>query len=232
MSEAPTTPTTDTPAVPAADPALASTSSAAPAPAEPAVPAEPALPGDGSLLADAATKTEGDPPAGADSATASEITYSDFTLPEGLTVDDTLMSAFQEKARTVGLSQEAAQSMLDLYGSTVQAQVDAAAKQLAEQSQATWKEINTAWLSELEADPLFSGDNKKESLATIKKCLEEYAAPGLDKAMALTGMGNNPALVKTFYKMAKALTEGSPVTGGAPATGPRTAGEILYPPPN
>jgi aldehyde:ferredoxin oxidoreductase len=138
------------------------------------------------------------------------------------------MTAFQEQAKANGLSQEAAQGMLDLYGKTVQTQVEAAAKHLAEQQTQTWTEVNKAWLAELEAVPDFQGDTKKTSLAIMAKALEEYGVGDVRQAFALTGAGNNPAIVQTFLKMAKALSEGTPVSSGAPISGPRTTGAVLY----
>jgi hypothetical protein len=55
--------------------------------------------------------------------------------------------------------------------------------------------------------------------------------------LEITGIGSNPAAVRTLYQWAKALTEGSAVRAGGPSpnvgqredTAPRTAARALYP---
>ncbi|MDE2471519.1 MAG: hypothetical protein KGL35_23025, partial [Bradyrhizobium sp.] len=50
----------------------------------------------------------------------------------------------------------------------------------------------------------------------------------LTNALVTTGAGNNPAIVRMFYRMARDLTEGGPVTG-SPATSGKDPAALLYP---
>lgn len=220
MSEA----LTPSDAAPAPETALPPSGATSPAPESPTP--EVPLPGADSILAtvqseEPASASE-EAPAGAPEA------YIDFTLPEGLTVEPELMTAFQETAKSNGLSQEAAQGFLDLYSKTVQTQVSAMAQHLTEQQQQAWADTNKAWLAELEAVPDFQGDNKKTALATVAKALDEYGVGDVRGAFALTGAGNNPAIVQTFLRMARALSESPTLISGSPPSGPRTTGAILY----
>lgn len=197
-------------------------------------------PGDGSLLADApseastetSTDTNTNPespeteePSGEDSVTDTAL---ELKLPEGFVVDEPAMASFQEYAKTNGLSQDAAQAGLDLFTSQVQAQIT---KVIADQS-AAWKAINDGWKAELETDPDFSGDAKLASLTRIGKLFDDpnFGDGGaLREAFALTGAGNNPAIVRFLNNVAKVLDEGTVVPGGGPTGNKaRTPGEILY----
>jgi hypothetical protein len=48
------------------------------------------------------------------------------------------------------------------------------------------------------------------------------------EALKITGGGNNPAIIKAFYKMAARLTEGSAPVTGKPAAEPKNPAKLLY----
>lgn len=162
-------------------------------------------------------------PAGEDTTAASVY---DFKLPEGFTPDTDAITEFTAFATEHKLSPEAAQSAIDKF---FVPQLEAQAKAFAANQQQVWDQVNNTWKAELEADPEWAGEAKSPKLRVIGKALDEYGEPGVREAFSLTAAGNNPAIVKTFYKMAAALQEGTQVTAGNPAPkGPQTRGQSLY----
>lgn len=161
-------------------------------------------------------------------AEASELKIEDLKLADGFEADPEAMAEFGEFAKQNGLKQEQAQAALDLFQKNVQAQV----AKLVQDQRAAWKTITDGWVSELDKTPEFSGDNKVKSQQIIGRALDEYGSPEAREAFNLTGAGNNPAVVKFIYSMAKALDEGTPLPQGNPTlgTGPRTPGQVFYPP--
>ena len=142
-----------------------------------------------------------------------------LTLPEGLDKKDPTLAAFADAAK--GLPQTQAQALLDLYTKQTQASGEAATK--------AWDAVHEKWLAEVKADPVIGGDKSTGVQQVIAKAFETYGTPGLKAALNLTGVGNNPDVIRTFYNMAKALTEGNHVSG-APATSiPKSAAQTLYP---
>ncbi len=105
----------------------------APAPAAEAVPAPAAPAADTGLTplaslvndnvvdppADAAAKPEGE--AKPEAVVKEPISYTDFTLPEGVTLQDEALDGFKTLASESGIPQEAAQKMLDMYVKDVKA---------------------------------------------------------------------------------------------------------------
>ena len=149
-----------------------------------------------------------------------------LTIPEGMQKDDPLFSDFTNMAKEHGLTGRAAQSFIDL-----------AAKQSAAASQkllAQWDKQQADWQAEVKADKEFGGDKLAGTLQIFAKVANDpsLSDPAFREALAFTGAGNHPAIVKTLARWARALSEGGPVAG-TPANGsraPATIGEAFYGP--
>jgi hypothetical protein len=145
--------------------------------------------------------------------------YTDFTAPEGYTLDKAAIDAFTPIAKELGLSQEQAQKLVGFHT----AQMIEAAKAPA----ATYEATRTAWQAQVRADPdlakAVNGD--KTGLDAVKldigRALTAIGDPVLagefKSAMDLTGAGDHPAFVKTLWKLAQFATEGKHVTGTNPS---------------
>ena len=186
------------------------------APAAPAAPATPAAPAAPTLGTDAPAAPAADAKP-ADPAAPFDVTK--LTLPEGVAKDDPMLGDFAKLAGD--LPEGKAQALIDLYAKQMKAGSDA--------STTAWNAVQDKWQAELKADPELGGDKTPVVQATISKALEQFGAPGVKEAFNLTGAGNNPAIVKTFFNMAKQLTEGAPKSGSPASAAPRTAAEIMYP---
>lgn len=218
--------TTAAPAVPQA-PAPAA-AAAAPTPAQPPAQAKPAAaaqpPSSPSLLTDAPPAADSPKPDAAPDGRPSEpIKYADFKLPEGVGADDPILVAFTESAAAQRLPQEQAQAMIDALGPKV--------AELLAAPQQEWQRLNNDWQQAVKADPEIGGANFDAMRATVAKVLDDpaFADPGLRQALDMTGAGNNPAVIRTLYRLAKAVTEGGPVRPGAPAAPRKSAAQTLYP---
>lgn len=147
-----------------------------------------------------------------------------LALPEGFTLDDTLMSEAKTLFAEAKLDPKSAQPLVDIYVKALQAQ--------AAQAAATAQE----WLTASNALPEFQGEMRKTSLATIGRFMDEYGSPEVKQVLEATGLGNHPALVKLIHNAAKALNEGGPVPSGTPTPQGRngrpapgsTPGQIMY----
>lgn len=154
---------------------------------------------------------------------AAKIEYTDFTLPKGVELSAEDLDAFKAEAAELGLDQGAAQKLIDRHVKAVQAQ--------GQQMTELWADTQKKWQDEVKADPEIGGAKLPEVRTTIGKALAEYGAPGLKKALIITGAGNHPAMIKTLYNMARALTEGGHVAGNPPKAKakPDSLAAALYP---
>ncbi len=173
-------------------------------------------------------KTEGDKPEGEakPAEPKTEFTFEALKLPEGLTVPDEAKSAFTEIVAKNGIPTEAAQSIMDLYAQQAQAAASAQAK--------VWTDMNEAWQAEVKADKDIGGDKLPMVQQTIAKVFDDpsLGVPGIREALNVTGAGNNPAIVKMIYNLAKVATEGGHIAGSTPKAPPPPAdfGGALYGP--
>lgn len=217
------------PAAPEAAPAPAAPE-AAPAPAAAAAaPDETVL--DKTLLDGEPEKTaEGDTP-GADTKegeqSAPEIKPEDYNveLPEGIGKDDPLLVSFLEGAAKGGMDNESVQAVINTLGPKLVEQMQAPIK--------AWIDLNEKWVAEVKADPVIGGDNWPMAKETVLQAMTLVMTPeetrATREALGLTGAGNNPAVLRLLFNMAKRLVEPGPVKGNAPTEPPKSTAALLYP---
>lgn len=126
----------------------------------------------------------------------------EFKAPEGQKFDDTVLGAYSEIAKELNLPQEAAQKLLDKVAPVIQARQ-------AEQIEA----VRTAWGESAKTDKEFGGDKLTENLAVAKKALDTLGTPELKKLLNESGLGNNPEVIRAFYRAGKAISEDKFVAG-------------------
>lgn len=151
--------------------------------------------------------------------------FKEFTPPEGLELSDKDKETIGGIATKHGLSKEAMSDLLGEYATRVKSVQDAAVQ--------AYQETNKKWQDEVRADPDIGGEKLDGVLKTIGAVINDPAitAPGFKEALNLTGAGNNPAIIKTIFKMAQKLTEGGHVSGAPPAEKPgaKRGASAMYP---
>lgn len=154
-------------------------------------------------------------------APAAKVEYKDFTLPSGLEVDAATLGEFKTLASELGLSQEAAQKLVDFQGTRLAA--------IAEAPYNLWRDTQKTWQGEVKADPELGGKNFDTMKSTVAKALDQFGDPKVREALDFTGAGNNPAIIRTMYRMAQKLVETSgPLVGNPPKTTGKTMEEKFY----
>ena len=185
----------------------------------------------GSLLGDTTSETatepgktaaDGDKPAAEKPGDAPA--YEDFKLPEGVTLDKAGLDAFTSIAKEVGVPQEKAQALLDLYTAKM---TDALAGAKAAGDAAT-QARNAGWQAQVKADPEVGGANLTANLSIAAKVIDQFGGAALRKALNETGAGNNPDIVRAFIRVGKMLSEPT-FTRGQPVTAAKGLAESLYP---
>ena len=159
--------------------------------------------------------------------------YSDFTVPEGFTLDKEVAGDFGALAKEGNLSQGYAQKLVDFYVK-LQQQMNNAPAEFYETKQNEWK-------SQINSDPEIGGSKWNGTRASIGRLFDSLGdanlTDGFREAMDYTGAGNHPAVVKFLARVAQRLTEGGPVRGGGPSLdgmrrpgeGAPSAAQAIYP---
>lgn len=147
-----------------------------------------------------------------------ELLASDQSLA-GLEIDRTLEGEFRKMAQGLGLQQQDAASLAQMYA---RHQARQSAEQLAGRQKAL-DEAESAWLAELKADKNFQAD-----LTRARAALQGYGNPELVSLLEETRLGSHPALVRFMARVGAALAEPAFARGGS-AEAEKSPAEVLYP---
>jgi|SRR5690242_17876636 len=141
--------------------------------------------------------------------------YEDYKVPEGFTLDAEVKTEADKLFKEANLPQEVAQKFVDFY--------TAKAKEAFEAPFNRFQDMRKEWQGQAQAHPELKGKLAPggEVLTTIGRAIESLGdsqlASEFRQIMDDTGAGDHPAFIRTFYRMAQRLTEGSHVAGRGPA---------------
>ena len=150
--------------------------------------------------------------------------YADFELPDGLTLDETLVNGIKPLAKELDLPQGKAQKLAQF---AAQEQKRAATAFVAD-LQANVDKQAKAWEAAVQADPELGGANHKEVMAVARKALDEFGSPEFAKFLRETRLGSHPDMVRMLHKAGKAISQDS-VTSGRSGNGTvKQDAEVFY----
>jgi hypothetical protein len=165
---------------------------------------------------DTSSSTEGDK-GEAGKATAPD--KYEFSAPEGVTYDDTVIAQFSEVAKELNLPQDAAQKVLDKVAPVIRAR----------QAEAI-EAARTEWAEAAKVDKEFGGEKLDENLGLAKKALDKFGSPELRTLLNESGLGNHPEVIRLMVRAGKAISEDSFVAGGStPGQAPDSLAQRMYP---
>lgn len=121
---------------------------------------------------------------------------------EGQEFDGEFLKAYEDVARELNMSNEAAQKILDKVAPVIQ-----------QRQMARIEAVRNEWAEAAKVDKEFGGDKLNENLAIAKQGVEKFATPELKEMLNQTGLGNNPEVVRLFYRVGKAISEDTFVGG-------------------
>lgn len=149
-------------------------------------------------LTDDERKAEDDAKAAAE-ANRAPAEYAPFKVPDGITLEGPIIDDLKAYAKTLDLNQEKTQGIVDL-GVRLQQQI------IAQQNEAiiaTQKE----WQAASRSDPEFGGEKVKENIGIAEEAIKVFTTPEYRKILKESGLGNHPEVIRTFYRIGKALQQ-------------------------
>lgn len=127
--------------------------------------------------------------------------------PEGMQLELSL-DDFETSARELNLTNEGAQSLLN----TVLPKIEEAQREKLEASQVVWRE-------DAAKDKEIGGDAFESNVAIAKSALKQFGSDKLTAMLVESGLGNHPEVLRVFYRVGKAISEDTILTGGTPSAG-------------
>jgi hypothetical protein len=151
----------------------------------------------------------------------------DLKMPEGVVLDQALMDQATPIFRDLGLTNEAAQKLVDLQTSAAKQ----AAEKAAADQQANYLAQVKRWADETKADPDFKGTEAQfgERMAVAVKGVKAFASEKLQELLDDTGLGNHPEVVRLFYKLGLTVKEPTLIGGGREGQPSKADARSLYP---
>lgn len=151
--------------------------------------------------------------------------YDALKLPDGADPAQPAMVKFKETAADLGLPADQAQKLVDTVAPQLQEALAAPYN--------AWADTIEGWVAEAQKDPEIGGAKFKENLGLAATAIRELGgteASKISKALAFTGAGNNPEILRLLVRAGKLVSEGKIAAAGnaAPAKRP-TIAEQFYP---
>lgn len=174
----------------------------------------------GDAQSDGKTGDKGDDKGQGDAkAAGAPESYEAFKLPEGVQMDDAGIKSFTEFAKSMDLSQEAAQTFIEKLGPAMQAR-----------QQAVIETTRAGWLESLKSDKDIGGDKFDETLQLADRGLKAVGSEALNKLLTESGLNKHPEIVRAFVKVGKEVSEdGKFVGGGAASAKTLTTAQRMFP---
>ena len=147
--------------------------------------------------------------------------YADFTVPEGMDVNQEALEVFLPVAKDLNLSQVDAQKMIDVQSALVQKN--------AEVQMEAWAETQQQWRADVKADDEVGGDKMDANVALAKKALDKVGTPELRALLDATGTGNHVEFIRFFARIGGIIGDDTMHFGGASSREPEDAAKILFP---
>jgi hypothetical protein len=145
----------------------------------------------------------------------------EFTMPEGMDLDEAAAEAATPIFKELGLSNEQAQRLVDFYAGE-RAKLESA-------NYEAWVKAQGEWQDATRADDEVGGKEFEEKLGIANKALSKYGTPELKDAMLATGAGNHVEFVRFAYRVGKAMSEDAIGSGPGQPDVPQNPAKVLFP---
>lgn len=143
-----------------------------------------------------------------------------FDLGEDVELDQGLIDLARPAFHEAGVTQAQAQRLAELMATYREAEAEARAD--------GWNQTQRGWLAEAEADAEYAGDGWKNAVVIANRALDQFGTPELVKALADTGMGNHPELIRLAYRVGKTLADDTTTRGTGEGTDTAPMEQRLY----
>lgn len=144
----------------------------------------------------------------------------EFSMPEGVTIDDATLGDLKSLSKDLGLSQEQAQKIADLG---VQQ-----SERWAQQQTEYANQVREEWATQVKADKELGGEAFDQSIGLASRAIKEFGTPELVNLLNETGLGNHPEVIRAFFKAGKMIADDQVVPGGRNNNNPLDAAKRLY----
>lgn len=145
-----------------------------------------------------------------------------LALPQDSLLEPSVIDEIVSYATEQGLSNEAAQKMVERESNAVARHEEAKDKEVID--------IRKGWKEDAKADKELGGENLKASTETAMRVIERFASKDFKTMLEDTGFGNHPEVIRIFKRIGEMMTDDQFVMAKS-QTGnqDKSDAEVLYP---
>lgn len=144
----------------------------------------------------------------------------ELKLPESSLLDPSITERISAYAKEKGLSNEAAQELIDRENQVVTSYHEAQLQQV--------EGIKGQWVKDAEADKEIGGEAFKENIELAKRVIDKFGSDAFKAALNETGFGNHPEVIRIFTKIGKLMAEDKLVLAKTQSAGSKPMEEVFY----
>lgn len=133
----------------------------------------------------------------------------ELKLPEGSQLSADRLEKISQYAKEKGLSQEAAQGLVE--------EETAAVNEFHSASIQSYQKQISSWAEETKKDPEIGGQNYEATIKLAQSGMKQVASPKLIELMDTVGFGNHPEVIRMFAKIGSAMQNDKLVRGNLSA---------------
>ena len=156
-------------------------------------------------------------------------TYEQFSVPEGMEIDEQALSEAQVMFKDMNLPQAQAQQFVDFYAKTIQHHTQKAAQE--------WAGTTKSWTEAVKADPEIGGDKLQGNMGNVAAMLRQPSLFSNEaiEVVNMHGSISHPSIVKGLVKVANLmesnglLNRDDTVINGGATTEEKTRAQNLFP---
>jgi len=147
--------------------------------------------------------------------------YADFTMPEGVELDQSALDAYSPVFKELGLTQEQAQKLVDLRAGEIQAGSDRQVE--------AFNQLKQEWVDQVKSDKEIGGDNFEENVGLARAALDKLGTPELKELLSDHGVGSHVEIVRFMSRVGRLTQEDSPGNNQNAVTPEHSQLDRLYP---
>jgi|688.fasta_scaffold33106_6 hypothetical protein len=172
--------------------------------------------------ATSAATTQSNATSGSAQQTQTQNQAYELKVPEGANLDASYLEQTKALAKELGLSQEAAQKLVERDAGLMSS--------VSERNTAQVREKTEQWAKDAEADKEIGGSNFQSSVTDARTALDKFGTPEFKNLLNQSGVGNHPELIRLLARVGKAMREDKMVTSSSqPARDQKSFADAFYP---
>lgn len=143
--------------------------------------------------------------------------YAEFTLPDDMQLDQSLLNAALPVFKDLKLTQEQAQALVNFQAAQVKSQAE------------SFDQLVKSWGEQAKTDKEIGGDKFDEHVSLARLALSKFGTPELTKLLEEFGVGDHPEMIRFTARIGKLLKQDVPDLPGNPLSNKTDRVSLLYP---